>query len=120
MTTMWIKKPVKSLEGWTYVQRWSYGDAAIGYCAASPFHTHATETEARLCYTAWRIENLNLEMTFSQFVPCVYPECENLTKAGVEVRGELGCRPLCSEHLNHAAACAVLNLLGPSPDFWGM
>lgn len=119
---MWTKTAVhldatpERPEGWHYAQVWSNGGGPIGYCAEHP--PHATEEQARLCYSRWLLDNLK-PIQLKDWTGCEADGCDMPTKDGMET-GYMRTVMLCDEHRqSNLHAVALLGLDKPAGDSVG-
>lgn len=99
--------------GWHFTSRnRRTGTHPIGYCR--DHDPHATELEARECYTRYLMENrVRYDVTIDDYNPCQASGCETLTNKAAVVDGWHLYR-LCDEHNDRAHVEALFGLAGNS------
>lgn len=110
--------------GWHYVCLGRDGGYALGNCQSH--EPHATEAEARQCYTDWRRERLSFRKTdnwsncFAGRMDDPRTRCPNPADNVAEIRGEYMSRIalLCDEHASAEFAVPLLGLDAPAGDAW--
>lgn len=105
-------------KGWHYASIGKRGGGPIGYCADHA--PHATETEARECFSSYLLTQLRAE-TYGDWTSCQYPhnECGRPTKSGWGVPATLSSVALCEVHDSRELAIACLGLNKPWGDSFG-
>ena len=103
--------------GWHYASVSRRGGGPIGYCTEHA--PHATEQEARECYSRYRRDNLRLDATLSDWTGCKADGCDEPTKDAATIWGDgFALAPLCKEHLVAHVAYEALGLNRPAGDAW--
>lgn len=101
--------------GWRYGSAGQTGGHPIGYCAEHA--PHATEHEARECYSRWQRDHVKLDGKTSNWTDC--RECKGPTKQYARIEDDgYHLATLCAEHLTIDLAVKHLDLAGAAGDSW--
>lgn len=105
------------LSGWHYASLGSRGGGPLGYCAEHA--PHATEQEARECYSHYQRDNIRIDGKTHNWCGCEFEGCDKPTKRSADIRGDgFHMAALCEDHLTVENAAVVMGLNDPAGDAW--
>ena len=102
-------------EGWHYASLGKRGGGPIGDCANHA--PHATEEQARWCYTDYLRENIEKRPNASSWTTCRFDGCGKPAR-NVAQSGEWHYAVMCDEHFTDWDAVVALGLDCPAGDSW--
>ncbi len=103
--------------GWHYAATSRRGGRPLGYCAEHD--PHATEAEARECYSRWLRDHIVFDEGTWSWSGCNAEGCDQPTRSAARVTGyDVNMATLCDQHLNAETAVKTLRLDAPAGDAW--
>lgn len=103
--------------GWHYASTHRRGGYPLGYCR--DHEPHATEAEARECYSQWQRDHLVLNDGDWSWGNCEVKGCKNPANKAARIEGDAYlAASLCPEHMTREHAIAALDIGGPAGDAW--